>query len=705
MRLRKLIGEIGAQYDRQLPMSSQAHRLLGQAQDQFRQWIPAGHLVECFGGSGEPAVTPMIAIFHPEETTTIRHGIFVAYLFAEDMSTVTLTLNQGVGEMADHLGRAQARTVVAMQAAAIRAVMRPADIGDLSVAFDLQSTAALSVDFEHANIVSLTYRLDSLSSESAMVADLQQFVRLYTLALEAREVARRNGRHELITSTRRPTPDRPTAPDVKPVTKQPATSEVKPLAEPAANRPAAAEAKQPAAAEAKQPGGSEAKRPAAAEAKQPGGSEAKRPGGSEAKRPGGSGANRPAASDVKAAELAAQAIAAAEVKALAEAAAGQLAAPEVKPRAKRRAAAKAKPLAETAASQPAPPEVKPAGKQPVAAEAEPVVKQAAVKATVEGAAESAAASPDEKALPASDTSLQVLVTDTKAGRKPRALAGTVTRRGILAALVAAPIAYAAPTTAASKIEGLVTRTPLRPKTAPVFTIDVSQHDWNRRGGNLDWARIRGAGIAGMCARASYGDPEGYQWPTYHFASFSRAAREAGMGLRGGYHNLVRGDQASINRQVDWLRRELDRNRANWAMLDIERYSELIKAEMWPRWEDVRRFDDRWAEVDNRILVAYLPPWNWSKHLGQPDLREFRGPLIASNYPREANEDFKELYEQIGGNDGRGWAEYGNRVPEGWQYSSRAKVPGAPNICDVNAWRISYEELKAMLTGTGQRAEG
>jgi hypothetical protein len=159
----------------------------------------------------------------------------------------------------------------------------------------------------------------------------------------------------------------------------------------------------------------------------------------------------------------------------------------------------------------------------------------------------------------------------------------------------------------------------------------------------------------------------------------------------------------FNRQVDWLRRELDRYKANWAMLDVERYSELVKADMWPRWDDVRRFDDRWAEVDSRVLVGYIPPWNWSKHLEQPDLRDFRGPLIASNYPRQANEDFRQLYEAIGGNEGRGWASYGNRVPEGWQYSSRAKVPGVADICDVNAWRINFAQLKTLLTGTQSAA--
>src|SRR5262249_39365163 len=125
VRLRKLIGEIGAKYDRLLPLSSEAHGLLRNAEAEFKQWIPPGYLVEGNGGKGKPAITPRIALFNRDETTTIRQGIYIAYLFAADKSTVTLTLNQGVSEMAGHLGRAAARQVLALEATAIRAALRP----------------------------------------------------------------------------------------------------------------------------------------------------------------------------------------------------------------------------------------------------------------------------------------------------------------------------------------------------------------------------------------------------------------------------------------------------------------------------------------------------------------------------------------------------------------------------------------------------
>ena len=54
VRLHKLISEIGAKFDRQLPMSSEAHQLLSRAETEFKQWIPRGYLVEGSGGKGKP---------------------------------------------------------------------------------------------------------------------------------------------------------------------------------------------------------------------------------------------------------------------------------------------------------------------------------------------------------------------------------------------------------------------------------------------------------------------------------------------------------------------------------------------------------------------------------------------------------------------------------------------------------------------------
>jgi MrcB-like, N-terminal domain/Glycosyl hydrolases family 25 len=507
VQLRTLIGEIGAKYDRRLPMSSEAQKLLRQVRIEFEQWIPAGYAAEGSGGTvGKAAVAPKIAVFNTDGAVTARRGIYVAYLFAADMSTVTLTLNQGITEIAEQLGRAGARRALVWEAADVRAAFSPGDIADLDTTIDLRSTDPQSVDYQRANILARTYELTALPDEPTMVADLQRFIRLYALAVDARGGGRQPGDQATVTTDRGP----------------------------AANMNAA----------------------------------------------------------------------------------------------------KPEPKSEDEHRQ----------------------------------------RPPEGARPAK----------------------VVNRRGLLVALAAMPAAVVAPTTLGLALGR--EEESRSPDVAPRFTIDVSQHDWNRRGGNLDWVAVRRAGIAGMCARATYGDPSGYHHPSYHFGDFVRAAKAAGLHVRGGYHNLVRGDQASINLQVDWLRRELDAYDANWAMLDVERYAELVSADMWPRWDDVRRFDDRWAAVEDRVLVGYLPPWNWNRHLGQPDLRAFRGPLIASNYPLRNNADeYRRLYARCGGDKGRGWASYGNRTSEGWQFSARAEVPGAASACGINAWRMTFDQLNSLLT--------
>jgi hypothetical protein len=256
----------------------------------------------------------------------------------------------------------------------------------------------------------------------------------------------------------------------------------------------------------------------------------------------------------------------------------------------------------------------------------------------------------------------------------------------------------------------------------VFTIDVSHHDWSARvahglPGQIDWARASRAGVVAMCARATYGDPQGSpsrgtRYGTRHFGELVQGARAAGLTLSGGYHNLVHGDQSSINRQVDWLRAELDRYGATWAMLDVERYPELLAHGTQPTLDDVRRFDDRWATVDGRVLAIYLPRWVWDGHLGRPDLTVLRGPLVASNYGDNATMAAAPLYAHRNGDDGKGWKPYGGVTPALWQFGSRALVPGVNDYphrkhrdgkdidhgTDINAFRGTLAELRMLLAG-------
>jgi hypothetical protein len=96
-----------------------------------------------------------------------------------------------------------ARVALAREAAAIRRGFDPVEINDLDTGIDLHTRAALPVDYEHGSIVARTYDLAGLPDELSMVNDLTRFLRLYELALEAREEGRQSGDTEITTPSRR----------------------------------------------------------------------------------------------------------------------------------------------------------------------------------------------------------------------------------------------------------------------------------------------------------------------------------------------------------------------------------------------------------------------------------------------------------------------------------------------------------------------
>ncbi|MGN9845082.1 MrcB family domain-containing protein [Nonomuraea sp. H19] len=203
MELREFVRLVGEKYDRTLPMSSEAQQLLRQAGKEVIKWIPGTYIAEGSGGKGVGATCPWIAIFNPEETETARRGMYVVYLYAADMKSVALSLNQGVTEIGETLGRPKARQALRAQAAAIRDAFAPEAIRDLDDHIDLRTKAPLPVDYEYGNIVARTYQLDQLPDQAEMVADLHRFIQLYDLSLEAREEGAQQGHSAIVTPRRR----------------------------------------------------------------------------------------------------------------------------------------------------------------------------------------------------------------------------------------------------------------------------------------------------------------------------------------------------------------------------------------------------------------------------------------------------------------------------------------------------------------------
>lgn len=228
-------------------------------------------------------------------------------------------------------------------------------------------------------------------------------------------------------------------------------------------------------------------------------------------------------------------------------------------------------------------------------------------------------------------------------------------------------------------------------------IDVSQHDRGRHGGPLDWNAIRNAGYGTvMSARASYGDPAIFSPASPYFNETMANAKAAGYTCRGAYHNLIKGDQASVNRQVDLLRSTMDKYGGEWAMADVEAYEELKTNGLVPDWGTIQRFNDRWYQVESRVMAWYIARWFWRDYLKSPNLIGLRGPLINADYPGFTGAP-ANAYPQAK-NTGRGFVSMGGRMPDIWQFGSTFTVPGASSLTDANAFEGTVSQLVKLLTG-------
>lgn len=120
MTLREFLHEVASTYDRAAGTGSPAAKLLRSAPSIFELYVPASYLIKGSAGNGAGAFCPWVSFFDPDETDSATRGMYLVYLFAEDMQTVSLSLNQGVTELRETFGAREAEKQLRSEAAAIR---------------------------------------------------------------------------------------------------------------------------------------------------------------------------------------------------------------------------------------------------------------------------------------------------------------------------------------------------------------------------------------------------------------------------------------------------------------------------------------------------------------------------------------------------------------------------------------------------------
>lgn len=120
-------------------------------------------------GQGNWAYVPWIAIMDKDITDTTRQGVYVVYLFSEDMERLYLTLNQGVS--------LPSREEIIRTRDKIRAIL---DLSFLKTDNELSlAESGLGKDYELSTIGYIEYKKGSIPEEDKLLKDLKRVMEVY----------------------------------------------------------------------------------------------------------------------------------------------------------------------------------------------------------------------------------------------------------------------------------------------------------------------------------------------------------------------------------------------------------------------------------------------------------------------------------------------------------------------------------------------
>ncbi|WP_329133264.1 DUF3578 domain-containing protein [Streptomyces sp. NBC_01476] len=184
MNIRDFLADVGATYDHALGTRKGVHAqdLLRAAPTHFAPYVPAGWVVTGNGGNGGGGLTPWVGVFSPRATLDAKKGLYIVYLFAADLKTVTLALNQGVTVLQEQLGRAGARTALEKEVERLVGELPPLQDGRWREPMDLACSEYRQRAYEAGAVATRRYVLADLPSEAELRSDLSHMTELLDLS-------------------------------------------------------------------------------------------------------------------------------------------------------------------------------------------------------------------------------------------------------------------------------------------------------------------------------------------------------------------------------------------------------------------------------------------------------------------------------------------------------------------------------------------
>ncbi|MEX2983409.1 DUF3578 domain-containing protein [Streptomyces sp. C36] len=187
MDIRDLLEEIAATYKQHLGTGGgvYAQDLLRQVPSLVAQAVPGGFEARGYGGKGGAAHTPWIGVFDPGITKDPKEGLYLAYIFAADLKSVTLTLQQGVTKLAGSYGDGQKlRDYLSFRAEKLLGGLPAELVADWSVSPAFNCKVDRPRAYEAGSVVARRYELSALPTEAELREDLWYLVEILQLAAD-----------------------------------------------------------------------------------------------------------------------------------------------------------------------------------------------------------------------------------------------------------------------------------------------------------------------------------------------------------------------------------------------------------------------------------------------------------------------------------------------------------------------------------------
>lgn len=175
MDIREFLSEVGTTYDRQLGTKSgvYAQDLLRAAREHIGPYVPVGWEVGGNGGNGYAGFTPWVGVYSPSVTLNPHRGLYVVYLFAADLKSVTLALNQGVTELKEELKSVRAaKAVLKSEAERLVAALPALQEERWRQPMDLACNQSDQKAYEAGAVATRRYDLADLPTEKELRTDL-----------------------------------------------------------------------------------------------------------------------------------------------------------------------------------------------------------------------------------------------------------------------------------------------------------------------------------------------------------------------------------------------------------------------------------------------------------------------------------------------------------------------------------------------------